>query len=712
MVSRRSIEHGIRDVTAAAGSWIWEAAVVVVAALYIAVYAWPASVAPNRWVWGSHGDALGNAFLFTWVDQAVLAGRSGSIDAQIAIPFGENLLALPHEPAFFWAQLLLAVMVGAVASLNLISFLAVPLTAWVMYRLTLHVTGSAPAAFFAGIAYGCSTFVLSNTRGEPTLVQVWIFPLAALALLKLQESPSRRAVIVAAIAVAASAAVNFYFTMFAALMCAVLVLSWNLAATVLTRRLTLRPLAASVVAGLLGVALTGLLYAGSLGNLQQRAQATLRPTTRLEDLAPGLLDFVLPSQWSPWLGGLATERFLAREASTGLHFGLSQMVIPAEVLVLVPFGLMLLIRGRSWSENDPERMHRTLHLIALSCVGMLGLWLTIPPSGFPHALRVLSLQLDIHHFFPEYQHFSRATVLLSLGAVPLAAIAIGWVARRWAVVSIPLTLLLAASILIEGYEAVPNSLLEVMPPPADAWVAAHPGPYAIADYPLLPAGSGGNEYTYLFDQRFHGHALLNGLLAGTEAESMREEFRDPNRADVASHLAALGVRFLLWHPDVLASFHRLSATLAAPYDDWVPRAPAYRLDASFPDGSAVYSVTAEPADAFAFFAAGFGPVQTAPDGRPARAMTSVAGPARIDLYNPGLPVVIDLRFDCFGQGGGVQVHDSDRTLSAAELNAGSPSKLVVRVAAKSGLTTLELVRLPGPANVDSATLCTLIAASR
>lgn len=692
---------------------------VAVSTLYVGVYAWPASVAPTRWVWGSHGDALGNAFLFTWVDQAILLGRSGSIDTQIAIPFGENLLALPHEPIFFWAQLLLAAVVGAVASLNLISFLAVPLTTWVMYRLALHVTNSAPAAFFAGIAYGCSTFVLSNTRGEPTLAQVWIFPLAVWALLKLMESPGRRAVVIAAVAVAASAVVNFYFTMFAALMCAVLVLSWNIAAFVLTRRLALRPLVASAVAGLLGAAIAGLLFAGSLGNLQQRAQATVRPTTRLEDLASGLLDFVLPSQWNPWLGGLATARFLAREATTGVHFGLSQMVIPAAVLLLVPFGLVLLflhIGGRSWWEgdpaNDPKRLNRTLNLIALFCVGVLGLWLTIPPTAFPHALRVLSLQVDIHHFFPEYQHFSRATVLLCLGAVPLAAIAVGWVARRWPSVSVPLALVLAASVLVEGYEVIPDSALEVVSPPAYAWVAAQPGTYAIADYPLLPAGSGGNEYTYLFDQRFHGHPVLNGVLAETESESMREEFRDPNRADVPSHLAALGVRYLLWHPDVLASFHRLSETLAAPYDGWVPRAPGYRLEASFPDGSAVYSVTAQPSDAFAFFAAGFGPVQRAPDGRTARAVTSGTGPARIDIYSPGPPAPLDLRFDCFGRGGSVQLRASGRTVASSELPQGSPGKIAVRVAANSGLTALELVRLPGSSSADAATLCTFITTSR
>lgn len=690
---------------------IWELAVVVVSTLYIGLFAWPASVAPSRWVWGGRGDALGNAYLFTWVDQAILAGHSGSIDTHIAIPFGETLLNLPHEPAFFWAQLVLSAAVGAVASLNLISLLAVPATAWVMYRLTLHVTGSPPAAFFAGIAYGCSTYVLSNTRGEPNLGHAWIFPMLALALFRAMEAPGKRTVILAAAAVAISATWNFYFALFAALMCPVLVLAWNTAATIRIRRIALRPLAATALAGVSGGVVAGLLYAANFIDLQQRGQATLRPSTALVDLAPSLLDFVLPSEWNPWFGGPAAERFLARAASTG-HFGLSQMVTPAAVLLLAPLGLFLLARAVARPQNDPETTRRNLNLIALSAVGLLGLWLTAPPSAFPHALRGLSLQLDIHHLFPEFQHFSRATVLLDLALVPLAAVTLTWVARKRPGVGVALALLLAVSVLVEGYEVIPDSALEIVPPPADAWVAAHPGSYAIADYPLLPALSGSNEYTYLFEQRFHGHPLLNGLQAGTDSESMREEFRDPNRLGVPTHLASLGVRYVLWHSDVLESYNRLSTALAAPYYDWVPQAPGYQLEASFPDGSAVYSVTAQSGDAFAFFAAGFGPVQTAPDGRPARAMTSGASPARIYLYAPESPVALDLRFDCFGQGGSVEVRSSGRTVASSELTAGSPGKIAVRVAAKSGVTVLEFVRLPGSSNTDASTLCTLITTSQ
>jgi hypothetical protein len=689
---------------------IWEATTVVVSSLYVGLYAWPASVAPARWVWGSHGDALGNAFLFTWVDQAVLTGHSNSIDTQVAIPFGENLLALPHEPAFYWAQLLLAAAFGAVASLNLISFLAIPLTAWAMYRLCIYLTGSPLAAFFAGVAYGCSTFLLSNTRGEPTLAQVWIFPLAAWALLKVMAAPGKGTVVAAAIAVAASAVVNFYFTLFAALMCTVLVLAWNGAATIQTRRVTLLPLAASALAGFLGVVLTGLLYAGNLADLQQRAQATLRSTSQLADLAPGYLDFVLPSQWNPWFGGLATARFLASEASTG-HFGLSQMVTPAAVLVLAPFGIVLLFRGVFRSQSDSETTNRNLNLVALFCVGLLGLWLTVPPTAFPHALRVLSLQLDVHHFFPQFQHFSRATILLDLGLVPLAAAALAWMARRWAVAAIPLALLLAASVLVEGYEIVPDSALEVVPPPADAWVASHPGTYAVADYPLIPAGSGGNEYTYLFEQRFHGHPLLNGQLAGTEAESMREEFRDPNRADVPGHLAALGVRYVLWHPDVLESYNRLSTSLAAPYYAWVPHSPGYQLEAAFPDGSAVYSITAATNEPFAFYAAGFDPIRPAPDGRPARPMPASSNPGLIDVYDSGSPAIIDLSFDCFGQGGGVALRFAGKELGSSELIPGRPATIAVRVSIASGLTQLELARTSVPANADATALCTLVTTS-
>ena len=204
-------------VDASRARWTWEPAVIFFSALYMAIYAWPASIQPAAWVWGSHGDGLGNIVEFSWFVQALQQGRPWSVDPNLAIPFGENLGSLPHEPIYFWTQIAIGLVAGSVVALNLISMIAVPAAAWAMYRLVLWITRSPVAGFVSGIGFGCSSYVLINTRGEPTLAQVWIFPVVVLALLKMARRPSLWSAALVAISVTVAALVNFYYVLFIAL---------------------------------------------------------------------------------------------------------------------------------------------------------------------------------------------------------------------------------------------------------------------------------------------------------------------------------------------------------------------------------------------------------------------------------------------------------------------------------------------------------------
>jgi hypothetical protein len=92
-------------------------------------------------------------------------------------------------------------------------------------------------------------------------------------------------------------------------------------------------------------------------------------------------------------------------------------------------------------------------------------------------------------------------------------------------------------------------------------------------------------------------------------------------------------------------------------------------------------------------------------------MPGSANPGRIDVYDPGSPATIDMSFDCFGQGGSVELRDSAKQLGSSQLTVGQPGTIAVHLPVGSGLTHLELARKSVPANADATSLCTLISTS-
>jgi hypothetical protein len=709
---RRTIARDAAVARVAARFSVWETGVVVLSVVYLVVYAWPATRNPWQWLWGGQGDGLGNAFLFTWIDQTIRTGQPLSIDRTIAIPFGDHLGLLPHEPIYFGAQVLIGLLVGPVAALNLITFVAIPLSSWLMYRLALRLTSCPPAAFCAGVAFGCSSYVLIYTRGEVTLVQVWVFPLTALALLEALAHPRIRSAVLAAIAVALCAMVNFYYSLFLALMCSVLVGAWLLAAIVLTHRLHWRALAAAAVAGILGATIAGSIYIITLGNLQQRAAPINRDAGNLNVLGPVPLDFVLPSRFNPWLGALSESHFEQRLRSTGVVVDLADMSIPIVILALAAVGLMVF--GLALYRWRGRRGLHSLEFLSIFAVGLLGLWLTLPPRALPHRLLRLSLQYDVHASLPQYQHFHRAIVLVWLAVAGLAALALASLFRRWPRLALPVVVVVVASVLVENYAVVPGSALQLSSPPAYSWIAAHPGDYAVAEYPVVPPDSGGNELTAAFNQRYHGHTLLNGIQPDTESNSMRDELRDPNLAGVSGRLASLGVRYIVWSPDVVEQLNKLSPSLFAAYHGYQPRSPQYQLEAAFADGSAVYSVQALPDPVFAFYASGASPLTVDADGEKGRWL--IAPSPQIGVLSADTRRSVSLAFDCVGSGAfrRIDLVQAGQTVGSFDLPAGGRVSILTRVEVPSRLSRLALVinSRPGPTQPRGLDVfCTLIRAS-
>jgi len=681
---------------------IWEPAVVIASALYAVVFAWPASVQPAAWVWGSHGDGLGNIVEFSWFVQAIKQGLSWNVDPNLSVPFGEALGGQPHEPLYFWAQIGIGLVAGSVVALNLLSLLALPAAAWAMFRLVYWLMHSPVAAFVSGIGFGCCSYIIANTGGEPTLAQIWVFPATILAMLKLLDRPSARTILVAAGVVTIASMVNFYYVLFVALSLSVAGASWVAFRIFERHAVPVRSVLAGVASGFLAVVATIAIYEVSVGHLSERASLIHRTATTLSLLAASPIDFLLPPTTNPWLGGWRQQVFELRLLRhPGIYTDFSELAIALPILILGVVGLaiVLLPRFRSLREAVVERVQ----VIAIIGIALLGVWLLVPPFGRRYHLTFLSLEYDIWSVAPQYASFYRAGLLVVLAACVLAGVAMAALALRRPQAAIAVALVAVLGIFVENFTVAPDRVLAVQPLPEYTWLDAHPGDYAVAEYPLLPPGSGANEYTSEFYQRFHGHPLVNGSILDTDAESMREEFRDPNRSGVADALAAIGVRYIVWRPDVIRQFAPINPAYAALLYWYQPQAPGYRLAGSFSDGSKIFAINASGIAPFAFYASGFGPV----GGTWARTAESANG--RIDVFSPSAGATnVNVSFTCGST-------DVPVTLSAGgrdyTLTPGQDVVVVIAIAARHGMTTAPLAVSPDSAAEQGGVSCGPISVS-
>jgi len=636
-------------------------------------------------VWGSHGDGLGNIVEFSWFVRAIQTGVSWNVDPNLSIPFGEYLGGQPHEPLYFLAQIAIGLMASSVVAQNLLSLLALPAASWAMFRLVLWLTRSPVAAFVSGIGFGCCSYIIANTGGEATLAQIWVFPAVILAILRMLDEPSPRRTVVAALVVTVSAMVNFYYVLFIALGAVVLGSVW-LGVGVLERRsLATRSLLAGLAAGAMALSATLAVYQVAIGHLAEHAVRIHRTSTSLSSLAASPVDIVLPPGANPWVGFLRQQAFGLRLLKhPGIYTDFSELSIALPILLLALAGAAIMLFP-GWRSRVGLFVTRA-NVIAILGVAAVGVWLLVPPFGRRYGLTFLSLEYDIWSVAPQYQSFYRAGVLVVLGACVLAGVAIAALSIRSPRAAVAVALLAVLGVFAENFTWPADRVLAVQPLPEYVWVAQHPGDYSMADYPLLATGSGANEYTAEFYQRFHGHPLLNGGIGGTDSESMREEMRDPNRPGVAGALAALNVRYVIWHTDLIRQFAPLNPAYAALLPSYEPSTAGYRLLASFNDGARIFEVTAAPAPAFAFYAEGFGPVQAAGSEGWSRRVESADGMVGV-FVGPSGAFSVTLMFTCEASGSPASVRVGRRNWT---LLLDQPNVITFGLAAGRGITEVPI----------------------
>jgi hypothetical protein len=166
----------------------WPVAVVcfvAYAAIALAAYwpTWPGD--PHRFVACSCGDPSEAAWFLAWTPHALLHGVNPFFTTAINHPVGINLAVNTGMPLLGLVTAPVTLAFGPVASLNLLLWLAYPISASAMLFVLRRWTRWLPAAFAGGLLYGFSPYMIGQGRLHLQLAFVPLPPLVALAVYEL-----------------------------------------------------------------------------------------------------------------------------------------------------------------------------------------------------------------------------------------------------------------------------------------------------------------------------------------------------------------------------------------------------------------------------------------------------------------------------------------------------------------------------------------------
>ncbi len=442
-------------------------------------------------------DGWQNVWHLWWAGRAALGGEDLFFTRLLYHPGGVPLHLQPINLSNGLLVLPVTVAWGPVAGYNTAVVLALTLSSLAGYALALRFTGHAGAAFVAGLIVGFSPFHLTRLwDGQLELLTLQWPAFYLLALLACVERPGWGRGLLAGMLLALTAYTSLYYTLYAAVLSALVLLLW------LPYRQPwpawARLAGALLVAAIAAIALLVPLLSGVVG----APVAYLSPDSGEAMLrSANLLDFLLPSYLHPLWGDAAWRTGSAWHPLTG-----DWNAAPGYSVLL----LALLGVAGAW------RAAWRWALLALACLALaLGPQLQIGPwqTGIPGPYGLLGL-------LPGAALGRRPMLfaaLLSLVLAVLAAFGLCWLLARCAPRWRP-ALLIAATLLIALEYAPPRWPLLPQPRhPAYEALAARAG--AVLDIP--PAAY--KKVAPQQAQLLHGRPIVGGYLARMPLVPLVEE---------------------------------------------------------------------------------------------------------------------------------------------------------------------------------------------
>lgn len=567
-------------------------AAVVAFALYL-VFAlaitWPFVLHPQSTLFGITGGDLTGQIAF--YQQLADAGRPPFLpwtNPDVAFPEGSPNQWQVHAASApgITVMWLLALVFGGVAMNGLFVLTSFVGTAFAMFLFARWLTGSAAAAFVAGLAFGFAPYVFATASQQ--LGSGWLLVLLTWRIFVAFERPTTRNALWAALAMVLTLTWVQYWLLigtvwWASLAACCLVLAWRRGG--LRDQLKVHVLIGVITVVILGVGLV----------LSRSGDGTAIPdrgTTDLYLFSARPLMYAVPSPWHP-LFGEETRPWLLERFSGSAGPPLRAAYNPIYLGLVVTFlGLAGLVVA--WLRRRVLSRRQRDVVIGLVVAGVVALAFSAPPTIGAFGQTIPLPNKFVGEFTTAFRTTARfgynvELVVCALAAVALAAALSRWRSAVWAPVVVALV---SVAVAVDGWARVPPGTTRVAVPPSIEALADEPAG-AVAFYPLAPAAQSASEP--IFYRHYFQHPIINNARAGSREEMYKLTLGDLKDPRVPQELARLGVHYAV-------AVKRMNFPAGKPWE----QPPVRGLELVKEDADAVlYRVTAAPATSAVYGDSGF-----------------------------------------------------------------------------------------------------------
>jgi hypothetical protein len=508
---------------------------------------------PSR-IPGSGGD--GASVMWSWwhIGADVVRFRDPFPTSGMFFPVGTDL-------AFHTTSPLVAVLMwpvtrafGVGITVNVVELSSAFFSAVFAYFLALRVCGDRRAAFVAGVAFAFMPYRFAHAAEHYTLIQVEFLPMAALALLRICERPTKWRGVALGITIGLAYLTDLYVFAFVLLVVGVLALARRrtLAGHDAMVALMFTALTAGVLAAPLAWAQLLAVGRGDLQRLPGWGGANIYSADAVAWFIPRPGQPLFGRPYDPVMSG-------GGEAYVGLT-----------VLTLAVAGAWL---------GDRERRKGWVALALVSGVLAMGPFLRIANRvGALFTLRSTHFAVPLPYMAFAYVPILngirgpiRLAVVTELALAVLMAVTLGALMHRWPRRAWLMATVACALVVLEFLPGRLPTIPKAVPRPYSAIAAQHDGK-AVLDLPLQWFGASQvvgdtqrDDSIFLYYATVSGHPLVNGSVARySDSRLLRLEgipvYRqiaslagDPGFADRASFDAAdlrsLGIGYIVYHRD-------------------------------------------------------------------------------------------------------------------------------------------------------------------
>jgi hypothetical protein len=621
-------------------------------------------------------DGVG-AIWVTWSSNYARSQRwTGNITTFVAYPFGFNTRAV-YYPLTNGVLVLMARLIGAQASYNLLTLSTFPLAGLVMFLLLYYITSSIPASFLGGFIYAFSPWHTARTFDQVGLAQIYVLPLFLIAVIYFW----RRRSIVSALAVTAALVIAIFTDFHLGLFCGLLLITWGIAVFLkeraenkrflkLRRPLFKRDTIKAILMAALAVVLALAIAAPVMQNLFYKDPLVITETEeRSIDVTVSYSsrpwNYVVPPAyaliWRWWTNDFVTKH----EGKSGVHEVTAYPGIITFVMacVAVYFTFRKKKKPRqdsgdgdtddagaadssaaSPADNEIVRdarvrggmdMARTaVHFGIVTAV--IAFVLSMPPLVKVGSVQVPTPSIVMRALAPFFRFYSRWALVVTFSLALIAGIGLFMLARsrRWSGLKVGAVCLALIALFAIDVTIIPplRSRDITRVPSAVTELSRFPKQQPVAFYPLSP-GRYFIPLQYDYYQTFHKHPMLNGSKPGTLGDLYQAVLKDLYAPYTPKMLKGLGIEKVA----VVKGYWKIMYPLGLTFDpSMMPQ--GYRMVGDSAD-SALFDIEGPAAQIFPLYYTNFTPPAIMDDGRAWTVMTKPS--AEILVENRGGPTVQD-----------------------------------------------------------------------